>query len=222
MVNNIGEKITKLRKETMMSQESLAEKIGVSRQAISKWERDEALPDIQNLIALSNVFGVSIDDIVNNLDVNNTTEKNKQLIRMDLKRKSEILTIIAVMMYIGSVFSFLLLTFEEEMNTFIFGLVIAIATGIIIYGVFLSNRFKLLNSLDEDYKPILQQKMSVESKEHDKSLEKFTEAVAIIAVIIYLILGFLYNAWHPGWIVFLAIPALTALYSIFNNKKTLE
>lgn len=216
MVNNIGEKITKLRKETMMSQENLAEKIGVSRQAISKWERDEALPDIQNLIALSNVFGVSIDDIVNNPDVDNTSEKNKQLVRMDLKKKSEILTIIAVMMYIGSVFSFLMLPFEEKINIFIFGIIIAVATGIIIFGGFLSDRFKLLNSLDDDYKPIGQQKQS--NDKEDKALQNFSTAVSIIVVIIYLILGFVYNAWHPGWIVFLAIPALTAIYSIFNNK----
>ncbi len=219
MVNNIGEKITKLRKETMMSQESLAEKIGVSRQAISKWERDETLPDIQNLIALSNVFGVSVDDIINNSNVNNNEER-KQFTRMDLKKKSEILIIIAVMMYIGSVFAFLILPFEEQMNIFVFGIIIAIATGVIIYAAFLNDRFKLLNSLDDNYRPIEQQTQSYEKS--DKDFENFSTAVSIITVIIYLVLGFVYGAWHPGWIVFLAIPALISIYSIFNNKKTTE
>ena len=220
MVNNIGEKITKLRKETMMSQESLAEKIGVSRQAISKWERDETLPDIQNLIALSNVFGVSVDDIINNTNVNNTNEKSNQLTKTDLKKKSETLTIIAVMMYIGSFFAFLILPFEEQMNIFVFGIIIAIATGIIIYAAFLNDRFKLLNSLDDNYRPIERQKQSYEKS--DKDFENFNTAVSIITVIIYLVLGFVYGAWHPGWIVFLAIPALISIYSIFNDKKTTE
>lgn len=53
------------RKANNLSQEELAEKIGVSRQAISKWERAESSPDTDNLIALAKLYNVSIDEMLN-------------------------------------------------------------------------------------------------------------------------------------------------------------
>ncbi|MBE6820820.1 MAG: helix-turn-helix domain-containing protein [Ruminococcaceae bacterium] len=58
---NISEKILKLRKEKGLSQEAFAEKLGVSRQSVSKWESSGALPDIDKIIAMSELFGVSTD-----------------------------------------------------------------------------------------------------------------------------------------------------------------
>ena len=52
------------RKKHKLSQEELAEKIGVSRQAVSKWERAEASPDTDNLILLSEIYGVSLDELL--------------------------------------------------------------------------------------------------------------------------------------------------------------
>lgn len=56
----IGQRIAECRRQLGLSQESLGEKMGVSRQAISKWEADAALPEIDKLIALSKLFGVSV------------------------------------------------------------------------------------------------------------------------------------------------------------------
>ena len=56
-----GEKLLMLRKEKNFSQEELAEKIGVSRQAVSRWESGETMPDSPNLLQISNLFGVSAD-----------------------------------------------------------------------------------------------------------------------------------------------------------------
>ncbi len=60
----LSEKIYMLRKKNNLSQEELAEKIGVSRQAISKWESGTSLPEIEKLISLSEYFNVSIDYLV--------------------------------------------------------------------------------------------------------------------------------------------------------------
>ena len=57
----LADKIIKLRKEKGMSQEELAERLNVSRQAVSKWECNETVPDIQNIIQLSNLFEVTTD-----------------------------------------------------------------------------------------------------------------------------------------------------------------
>ena len=56
-----GEKIKEARKQSGLSQEQLAEKIGVSRSAVAKWERDRGLPDVDNLKALSQLLNVSVD-----------------------------------------------------------------------------------------------------------------------------------------------------------------
>lgn len=56
-----GEKLLKLRKEGGLSQEGLAEKLSVSRQAVSRWENEGILPDSVNLLEISRLFGVSTD-----------------------------------------------------------------------------------------------------------------------------------------------------------------
>lgn len=60
---SIGQRISKLRKGLGFSQEYVAEKLEVSRQAVSKWENDTSAPDTYNLIALAELFGVSVEYI---------------------------------------------------------------------------------------------------------------------------------------------------------------
>ena len=61
---NFAEKLKELRKQKGISQEQLAEKIYVSRQAITKWESGNGIPDIENLIAISNLFNESLDSLL--------------------------------------------------------------------------------------------------------------------------------------------------------------
>ena len=60
----IAERLAARRKMAGLSQEALAEKLGVSRQAVSKWERSESSPDTDNLIALAQLYGVSLDELL--------------------------------------------------------------------------------------------------------------------------------------------------------------
>ncbi|MDE7247584.1 MAG: helix-turn-helix domain-containing protein, partial [Lachnospiraceae bacterium] len=57
----LGEKIYKLRTQQGLSQEALGEKLGVSRQSVSKWETDQSIPELDKIVALSEIFGVSTD-----------------------------------------------------------------------------------------------------------------------------------------------------------------
>ncbi len=61
-----AEELKSIRKQAGMSQEKFAEKIGVSRQAVTKWETNAGIPDIENLIAISNLFNISIDELLSN------------------------------------------------------------------------------------------------------------------------------------------------------------
>ena len=60
----LGDNIKKYRKENDVSQEELAEMIGVSRQTLSKYETGESLPDIEKSKLLADVFSVSVDDLI--------------------------------------------------------------------------------------------------------------------------------------------------------------
>lgn len=61
-----GEKLQDLRKKAGMSQDILAERIEVSRQAVSKWERDEAMPETDKLLRIAKLFGVTTDYLLEN------------------------------------------------------------------------------------------------------------------------------------------------------------
>ena len=61
---NFHKTLQRLRKEKGMSQEELGEKLGVSRQTISKWEGDSAYPDMLNLVTISRFFDVSVDELI--------------------------------------------------------------------------------------------------------------------------------------------------------------
>lgn len=63
---SLGEKIQQLRKAAGLSQEQLAELLKVSRQAISKWETDQSSPEIEKILALSQLFAVSTDELLGN------------------------------------------------------------------------------------------------------------------------------------------------------------
>lgn len=78
----IANNLVRLRKKNGLSQEALAEKIGVSRQAVSKWERAESSPDTDNLIALAELYNLSLDDMIKGNNVEqvevNAEENNKK------------------------------------------------------------------------------------------------------------------------------------------------
>ncbi|EJQ72748.1 conserved hypothetical protein [Bacillus mycoides] len=61
---NLGEQLKKLRESKGFSQEDVAKKIGVTRQAVYKWENDKSYPDIDNLILLSEMYNVTLDELI--------------------------------------------------------------------------------------------------------------------------------------------------------------
>lgn len=109
----IGNKIMELRKKNNFSQEDLAEKVGVTRQTISKWELGETSPDLKQAKVLSQVFKVSLDELVDN-DIKNiiiekttNTEKLAGMIINILKALGTFFLIyLIIMIIILIIFSF--------------------------------------------------------------------------------------------------------------------
>ena len=96
---SLGEKIRDYRKKAGLSQEQLAEELNVSRQAITKWETNKGVPDISNLIAISDEFGVTLDELIKEDAV-----VKKKIISDSSSKKWHILVIIyliAIVAYIA-------------------------------------------------------------------------------------------------------------------------
>lgn len=89
--NNLSENLYELRKRSGISQEEFAEKLGVSRRAVSKWERGEAYPDTENLIAISELFDVTIDDLLRSCDIGKNEKINPQ--QSDCKIEATVYTV---------------------------------------------------------------------------------------------------------------------------------
>lgn len=104
----IGRQIRKYRQELKMSQEELAEKVFVTRQTVSNWENDKNYPDINSLLLLSSLFGISLDILVKG-DV----EKMEKMIKNEdirkLKQYGWIYTILLIIVCVSVVPLFFLL-----------------------------------------------------------------------------------------------------------------
>lgn len=81
MTIEIADRLIQLRKKHGLSQEELADKLGLSRQAVSKWERAEASPDTDNLICLAKLYGVSLDELIS------TDEDVETIVKEQVKRE---------------------------------------------------------------------------------------------------------------------------------------
>ncbi len=72
---NIADRIQYLRKQKGYSQEELADKVGVSRQAVSKWESEQSMPDLEKIIVMSDLFEVTTDYILKGIEPVSTTNR---------------------------------------------------------------------------------------------------------------------------------------------------
>ena len=80
---NFNEKLISLRKSKGLSQEELGAQLKVSRQTISKWESAQSYPDFQRLVLLSDYFGLTLDELVKDVDVQEVREKNASSEKID-------------------------------------------------------------------------------------------------------------------------------------------
>src|SRR6056297_1326671 len=72
---SIEESIYELRKKNNLSQGELTSKMDVSRQSITKWETGQSVPDLKNIIKLSEIFNVTVDEIVKDKNINEINEE---------------------------------------------------------------------------------------------------------------------------------------------------
>ena len=122
---NIADRIQHLRKSKGISQEELADKVGVSRQAVSKWESEQSTPDIEKVILLSDYFEVTTDYLL----------KGIEPVSENIPRKSDarIFSLVAsVINFIGLVVAIMIWIEKQTSSSVAVGLIL-MAVGIMIF-----------------------------------------------------------------------------------------
>ena len=191
----LADRLVELRKQNKLSQEALAEKLGLSRQAISKWERAEASPDTDNLIALAELYGISLDELLGN---DKRTEKKsdaeeKALTDAQIKAKESL----------------------KKVPLFLLGAIaVYVVGGIVLGGKWWAVMWIL-------FAFVFAYALGCASKlyENKKALSVvlLTLAITFASASIYVVSGVLLSLWSIAWIVFLVIPA--CLYISLIKKK---
>lgn len=173
-----ADRLIELRKQNKLSQESLAEKLGLSRQAISKWERGESSPDTDNLIALAELYGISLDELLGNESVtkeNQEVKKDKK--ENKLLKASPILFLVAIAVYVVG------------------GIALGGKWWAVMWILFtLVVSFTIFSASKSVSKRVLKILLT-------------TISVILATASVYVLLGMLFSLWNIAWIVFLLIPA---------------
>ena len=106
-----GDNLRNLRKSKKISQEELAEKVGVSRQSVSKWETSEAYPEMNNILELCKIFHCNINDLVNDnmIDLDSLGEDVKMsVVKLKKEKQNQLKGISKVLSLIGKIGSIVL------------------------------------------------------------------------------------------------------------------
>ncbi len=199
-------RLQQLRKENGYSQEVLAEKLGLSRQSVSKWERGESSPEIDNLIALSKIYGLTVDEL---LDVSgdNTIVINSDKKEHDFKGKLKSLLSKANDFGIYP-------QAAKKLLVFPFPILIAF-----MY-VALSTVLKIWHPLWIIFLTIpIYYRFAIACKANNKKVFALLMPVPEMVVTVYLILGVALGVWSYASILFLIIPLFYWIVFVSKSKK---
>lgn len=98
----LGKQIKKHRQEVQLSQEKLADRVYVSRQTISKWENDKSYPDVNSLVLLSEIFQISLDNLIKgDIEVMKDVIQKEEIVKMN--RYGKIYTIMLIVTVVSAV-----------------------------------------------------------------------------------------------------------------------
>lgn len=218
-------RLVELRKKNGYSQEELAIKLNVSRQAVSKWERAEASPDTDNLIALASIYNISLDELVNGKKEENEKENNVDDTILHIKEGNEEVKISKDKIIINDNDDSVIINNNDTItingkdkskNHLIKHVIdcIAVFLSIVVYlilGFILKDGFR-------NYWPILFLIIIVPSIYDAIRKHKFCDfAYVIVIVMIYTFIGMLTGLWHPYWVLFITVPVYYVIFGFVDK-----
>lgn len=225
----IANRLVALRKENHLSQEALAEKLGISRQAVSKWERAEASPDTDNLIALAKLYHISSDELLKiHEEEDNVTEiGQKDDAEKDGGNDSGAgQTINGIGKHPAGEddsHEFEGVYAEDEGDKVHIGF-----DGIHVKDkngeVHVSWRGIHVNDKRNDNEVHIDKngiRVNGDKAEgHIFTRGKDAELpLGILAIVSYIIMGACFDLWHPGWLIFLLVPIISTLINAVHNHN---
>lgn len=213
-------RLLEFRKANGYSQEELAEKIGVSRQAISKWERSESSPDTDNLIALAKLYGVTIDELLNGenipLSPNENGNANPKEDFDESAEKTDTAADYAATAYgvgkmpnteNGSLKSLLSDDIKNIKNAVVsIDPMFHAAFPIVLVIVYLFFGFAFPRGWSIGWILFLLIPIIETAIIAFKAKNSLLFAYPVLVTAIFLTFGMLFYIWHPTWIIFLTIP----------------
>lgn len=154
----LADKLINLRKKEGMTQEDLANLIGVSRQSISKWESQMAMPDLDKIVKLSKIFGVSTDFLLDEnlgmeqIVIEETAEDLTKIIDLpslndyldSFKKIASSMTLAVPLVILSPIPVLLLEDINESVGIFIFLALIALAVGLFINAGFIGHKYEFI------------------------------------------------------------------------------
>ncbi len=188
------------------SQEVLAEKLGVSRQSISKWERAESSPEIDNLMALAKIYGMTVDELLN-------TDKDKSIVTTKPKKEKDIKGKLKSLLSKANDFG-IYPKLAKSLLIFPFPLIVTV-----IY-IAVSMIFDIWHPFWIIFLTIpMYYRFAIACKGNSKKVFALLLPVPELIVTIYLMLGISLHAWGVGAILFLLIPIYYWCALIVKEKR---
>ena len=137
----ISEKVLQLRKANNLTQEELAEKLNVSRQSVSKWESGQTIPELEKLIALSEVFQVTTDYLLKPSELDELSikteilEKKQQELELESKKRrdSQICIFSCAGVYLTAIAAVILLHNISQVNDYLWNILPGITLPLIVF-----------------------------------------------------------------------------------------
>lgn len=194
----LGDNLYTLRKQKGISQDEFAEKLGVSRQAVSKWERNEAYPDTENLIAISRFYGVSIDDLINTPigeSISPTADEEKRENVNDTEEE------------------------KEQQKKRGFGIWYSLPYPIIITVIYLLLGFLTPRGWEIGWTIYVTIPVYYSILDCFRRKKLIPFAYPVFVTFIFLLFGMIYGIWHPLWIIFTTIPIYYPIASAIDRER---
>lgn len=201
----IANRLVNLRKEKNLSQEALAEKLGISRQAVSKWERAEASPDTDNLILLARLYGVSLDELLQTEDEIPRAENETVYDESEGTEEGTDSN--------GQDSS------KEYVHIGLGGIHVKDKDGTEVHvgwnGIHVDEK-KNNNKVNIDKEGVY---INGEKQDRNWVTHHHHFPILVFVIAAYLILGICLNAWHPGWLILFLIPLVQSLIEAICRKN---
>lgn len=217
-IMSIGQKLTDLRKSKHLSQEEVAGLLGVTRQTISKWETDQSTPDFDKIIPICELYGLSADELLGNINSKETEEKkgnveyseekeHKNILR---KRKKSIGISLGILIYFLAVVWIMIAIPVMMMNPVLASAIFLLICGVATFTIVYSCMF---------YSKDRKEKEKEELSENKKLAKQVNEIISLIILIIYLVISFITFAWHITWIIWIVYALIEQIVNLIFELR---